>query len=272
MCTLIAIHRGVRGASLIVAANRDEHYDRPAEGPAIRTLDDLGSQGTGRLVLAPLDLRAGGTWLGVNAEGVFAAVTNLRDESPDPRRRSRGLIVMNALCEPTAARAADMLKALPEEIYNPFQCFVADREQAFQLSYRERPRLRSLPPGRHVIGNVDPSEEASPKVERIRERVAGIEARSLDGALGELAEICREHVTGGGGVGDTCVHLGTYGTRSSLLFALTDGSGLDDTASRLLFSDGAPCRSEYEDHSPLLRELRRRAGHGSGETVVRNGS
>ena len=37
MCTLIALHRTVPGASLVVAANRDEFYDRPAEGPALRS-------------------------------------------------------------------------------------------------------------------------------------------------------------------------------------------------------------------------------------------
>jgi uncharacterized protein with NRDE domain len=269
---LIAIHRGVRGAPLIVAANRDEYYDRPAEGPAIRALGDAKGAGTGRFVVAPLDLRAGGTWLGVNAEGVFAAITNLRNERPDPLRGSRGLVVMNALREPTAARAADVLKALPEESYNPFQCFVADREQAYLASYRDRPSLRSLAPGAHVIGNVDPGEEPATKAERIRERVERIEAGSADDVLRELAAVCGEHETGGGGLGDTCVHLGSYGTRSSVLFAQVDGSGMDEAAGRLLYSNGAPCGTEYEDHSALLRELRRRASTGTGDTVVRNGS
>lgn len=99
----------------------------------------------GRKVLAPLDLRAGGTWLGMNAESVFVAVTNLRNESPDPDRRSRGMVVMDALREPTAARAADWLKALPEETYNPFHCFVADLDRAFHVVYRDRPRIQERP-------------------------------------------------------------------------------------------------------------------------------
>jgi uncharacterized protein with NRDE domain len=262
VCTLIAIHRSVQGAPLIVAANRDEYYDRPAEGPAIRVIG-------GRRVLAPLDLRAGGTWLGVNEENVFAAVTNLRNDEPDPQRRSRGMVVMDALREPTAAQAADMLKALPEETYNPFHCFVADREQAFHLVYRDVPRLQVLAPGVHVIGNVDPREEPAPKADRVRERVL---ERALKGkleapaeVLQELSAVCSEHGTGGGGVGDTCVHLGAYGTRSSVLLALGD----EDGASRLLYADGAPCESEYEDYSTLLLELSRRARDESGETVTR---
>ena len=254
VCTLIAIHRGARGIPLIVAANRDEYYDRPAEGPAIRQVG-------GRRVLAPLDLRAGGTWLGINQEGVFAAVTNLRDESPDPERRSRGWIVMDALREPTAALAADMLKALPEETYNPFQCFVADGERAYRVAYRERPRLEELGPGIHVVGNLDPAEEPADKVERIRKRVSGIEELEADKALAELARVCAEHETGG--FADTCVHLpgragNAYGTRSSILFELRDND-----EGRLWAADGAPCQTEYEDQTALLSELLRQPGGGS---------
>ena len=71
MCTLIVLHRCVPGRPLVVAANRDEFLDRPAEGPALR------SSRTGPIV-APRDLKAGGTWVGVSARGVFAGLTNLR--------------------------------------------------------------------------------------------------------------------------------------------------------------------------------------------------
>ena len=51
MCTLIAIYRTVPDRWLVLAANRDEYLDRPAEGPAIRLLEK-------GAVLAPLDLKA----------------------------------------------------------------------------------------------------------------------------------------------------------------------------------------------------------------------
>ena len=274
VCTLIVVVRGSpsgspRGAALesrpgssraalIVAANRDEFYDRAAEGPAIRNLN-------GRRILAPLDLRAGGTWLGLNEESVFAAVTNLRNDSPDPQRRSRGWIVMDALSEPTAALAADMLKALPEETYNPFQCLVADGERAFHLVYRRTPRLTELEPGVHVIGNVDPREEPAPKVERIRARVAGVEQMGTERAMQELARVCAEHGTGGGGVGDTCVHVAGsvsqeadagYGTRSSILLALPGRQDGQNEDGRLLVANGAPCTTGYEDQTSLLVRMR----------------
>src|SRR5258706_7884952 len=112
MCTLIAFHRCFADAPLVVAANRDEFHERPTEGPALREASTP-STGAARdmrscaRVVAPRDLRAGGSWLGVNASGLFAAITNRRCEEPDPGRRSRGWLVLQALAEPTAARAAD---------------------------------------------------------------------------------------------------------------------------------------------------------------------
>ncbi|MCE7958558.1 MAG: hypothetical protein DYH06_11570, partial [Acidobacteria bacterium ACB2] len=83
MCTLVALHRCVPGAHLWVAANRDEFLARPAAGPALR-------DGRAGAIVAPLDLQAGGTWWGLNAQGVFAAVTNRPAPRPDPALRSRG--------------------------------------------------------------------------------------------------------------------------------------------------------------------------------------
>ena len=108
MCTLIVLHRCVPGSPLVIAANRDEYLDRPATPPALR--EDLGA---GR-VAAPVDERAGGTWLGLNAAGLFAAITNRPTRRPDPTRRSRGLLVLDALAEGDEA-AAPAAEAAPAE-------------------------------------------------------------------------------------------------------------------------------------------------------------
>jgi len=277
VCTLIAVHRRVRGAPLVVAANRDEYYDRPAEPPALRRTGGPGGTGGAHggsperrcgPIVAPLDLRAGGTWLGVNAMGVFAAVTNLRAAKPDPARRSRGMVVMDALREPTAAGSADFLKTLSEETYNPFNCFVADRERAFHLTYRDAPHLKELAAGVHVIGNADSEDAPEPRTERVRSAVEAVAGGARDEVLEALASVCREHETRERGISDTCVHLGAYGTRSSTLLLIAD----ERSASRLLFADGPPCEVEYEDFSPLLHEQSRMAGYRPGETAARTAS
>ena len=156
MCTLIVLHRCIAGRPLVVAANRDEFLARPAEDLAIR------SSASGP-ILSPLDLEAGGTWVGLSQRGVFAGLTNLRplagtvDPAANGRKlESRGGVVMSALEAASATDAVHGLAAsLAEDAYNPFQLLVADARAAYLLVYRGRPRVIELEPGVHIVGNVE---------------------------------------------------------------------------------------------------------------------
>lgn len=250
MCTLIALHRLVPGAALVVAANRDEFFERPAEGPALRS----SPSGT---IVAPRDRRAGGTWLGVNRSGVFAAVTNVSCPEPDPERRSRGLLVLDALAAASARESAEKLASLPMGAYNPFNVFVADADGAFAFTYQERVRPAGAADGAFVIGNAPLDAPQPLKLSRLRERLPDAARRAGPGQLDELAELCRDHEPGPRGKLDAvCVHAGPYGTRSSCLLQLADG-GLEDSRSSFHWAEGAPCQNEYQDFSPLLRDLGR---------------
>lgn len=253
MCTLIALHRCISGVPLLVAANRDEFHERPAEVPALRD----SHRG---VVLAPRDIRAGGTWLGLNESGLFAALTNRPCPEPDRDRRSRGLLVMDALAEASADEAAKQLSKLPERAYNPFNLFVSDRESAWLVTYRDVPRILPLGAGAHVIGNADPTAPPTPKLERLRGEVAAAAREPADCVLESLAAICRSH-DGDDSLQATCVHAGAYGTRSSTLLALADPG----RESVFRFSDGAPCTADYEDFTPLLQELGHGSRHARGE-------
>lgn len=180
MCTLIVLHRCVAGRPLVVAANRDEFLARPAEDLAIR------SSSTGP-ILSPLDLEAGGTWVGLSRRGVFAGLTNLRplagEGGPADSGRtleSRGGVVMAALEAASAADAAERLEnALARDAYNPFQLLVADASDAYLLVYRGRPRVVPLEPGPHIVGNVED------------ERIAA--ALGLTRQIGHLEEVARAY-------------------------------------------------------------------------------
>ena len=246
MCTLIALHRVRPGAALVVAANRDEFFERPAEGPALR----------GGRVVAPRDVRAGGTWLGINATGVFAAVTNVSCNEPEPERRSRGLLVRDALAAPSAKQAAEVLEGLPVRAYNPFNFFVADARDAFAFTYEDEIRAVGSDDGAWVIGNAPLDAPSPPKLARLRDRLDDLSASDAN-LLADLAGVCRDHEPGPRGPLDAvCVHSGSYGTRSSCLLQLAD-AGLEDSRSVLHWSEGAPCRNDYQDISPLLRDLGR---------------
>ena len=272
MCTLIAVHRCLPGRWLAVGANRDEFFDRPSEPPRLRLSGETP-------VVAPLDRRAGGTWLGVGAHGVFAALTNLASGSPDPTMKSRGSIVWDALSSTRARDAAGTMEDLPCRAYNPFNCFVADEEEAFLITYRDRAEAIALEPGVYVIGNADAlAAQQGPMADEKRrdprqERVKGVEAlveAALSGSeedrLSALRRICRLHGSPENEQAVTCIHgSDTYGTRSSILLELSEAG----RESRLLYADGAPCQSEYSDFSSLLDELRCAPSYGSTESLMR---
>jgi uncharacterized protein with NRDE domain len=261
MCTLIAFHRCVSGVPLVLAANRDEFFERPAEGLALR---DTASG----IILAPRDRRSGGTWLGLNASGLCAAVTNLSAESPEPARRSRGLLVIDALRATCASQAAKRIEDLPNDAYNPFNLLLADRESAHVVTYLGTPRRIDLAPGAHVIGNVRFGEETA-KTKRQRVLVEMLAGASHERLLDELAALCRDHADGDDDRSvATCVHAGAFGTRSSTLLCLGEAPAGDS----LRHLDGAPCDSEYRDFTPLLRQLDHGSRSAAGGMTVRNSS
>ena len=89
MCLIVFAWRPGHAQPLVVAANRDEFYARPAR-PLAQWVD-------APHVYAGRDLEAGGTWLGVGANGRFAALTNIREPHTPPTRRSRGDLVARFL-------------------------------------------------------------------------------------------------------------------------------------------------------------------------------
>lgn len=249
MCTLVALHRSVPGSTLVVAANRDEFLDRPAEGPALRPAQS-------GWVLSPRDSRGGGTWLGLNRSGVFAAVTNVACASPDPGLRSRGLLVLDALAAGNAREAAEKIESLPMGAYNPFNLFVADAETAAAFTYEGGVRPAENPGGTWIIGNAPLDAPAPSKMRRLNDRVEELVSGSSEDLLPGLADLCRDHESGERGPLDAlCVHTPTYGTRSSILLKI-DGE-LADPRNVFRYSEGAPCESAYEDCTHLLRDLGR---------------
>lgn len=263
MCTLIVMHRQVPGVPLVVAANRDEYLDRPATGPA------LWEHSNGSTILAPRDLRAGGTWLGLNSNNVFSALTNRPVPTPDTTRRSRGHLVLDALGYASAGKAAAAFESLRSDQYNPFNLLIADLNEAFTVICNDGiVRVERLEPGVHVIGNAEPNDEAHTKTSRVRIAAEELSSHPHDQVLGGLAELCGSHDgthAETGPLGATCVHITGYGTRSSILLRLSE----ETERNELLHTEGAPCVHPYEDSTPLLHELSRMARYTGVGSIER---
>ena len=258
MCTLLLATGLWPEAPLVVAANRDERLDRPAAPPSLWLDGPLP-------LLAPRDLEAGGTWLGLNGAGVFAGLTNRFGKPPDRVRRSRGEIVVRALEAPDALTAFAAMGALDPEAYNPFHLVVADRRGA-GLVWSDGAALfaDTLAPGVHFVTERSFGAAASGRHDLLSDGARALAAGPCP-SQETLAGLLTTHADFG--LDGVCVHLGgrPYGTRSSTL--LWQGAAPD--ADRLLYADGPPCRTPYEDLAPLVRALAA-AGHPEPASALRS--
>ena len=145
MCLIVLAWQVHPDYPLVVAANRDEFFARPA-APASFWTDQPD-------VLAGRDLDAGGSWLGVTRRGRFAALTNYREGSqPRPEAPSRGALVADFLCGKDDPQG--YLEALAERggQYNGFNLFVGDGQHLGYYSNRGA-GWRALEPGIYGLSN-----------------------------------------------------------------------------------------------------------------------
>lgn len=240
MCTLIVGFRLWPDLPLVVAANRDEDLDRPAAAPTARVIDDV-------RILAPTDLRAGGTWIGVNAFGVFVGLTNRFGLWPDASRASRGQLVISALTARSAAAAFAKLRALSPNAHNGFHLVLADRQDAFLIT-NDTTNLsaKSLPPGWHIVTERSFGAAATQREPLIRHAIAG-QGPSIppDQRLQEMLSM-----TAPDGFEGVLVNVPAhnYGTRSSTIIRLPNNEPLV-----FLHADGPPDVTPFRDYSALLR-------------------
>ena len=145
MCVLFVAWHQSPEFPLIVAANRDEFHTRPTA--PLQWWEDEPDVAAGR------DLLAGGTWLGVTRGGRFAAVTNVRDPQASEGRRSRGLLVRDALLDgQDVAQALDRL-AGDSDPYAPFNLLAGDGAGMYYLNNLEQRMPQPLPPDVYALSN-----------------------------------------------------------------------------------------------------------------------
>jgi len=180
MCLVALAIDDSRRFPLVLAANRDEFFDRPAARLGWWTPD-----GGGPEILGGRDLSVGGTWLGLTAAGRLALVTNVRRPAAvDPNAPSRGGIVPNWLRTPMRPDQFWMQTSLSG--YAPFNliaadfrlgdCFWASNEQAL-------PRRIE----RGIVGLSNAALDTPwPKVEALKRRLAeSLEAADTADALSQ---------------------------------------------------------------------------------------
>ncbi len=165
MCLLVLAWNVHPRYRLIVAANRDEYHDRPAE--------PLGNWPPPEDMLAGRDLRAGGTWLGVDRRRRFGVITNFHDlRRAAPTAPSRGGLIPRFMRQD--AGAGEYLSSLEPQAaaYGGFNLLLADGRSLWYGSNRVTPFARELAPGVYGLSN-ERLDTPWPKLRRVR---AGFES------------------------------------------------------------------------------------------------
>lgn len=245
MCTLVLLRRPDHPWPLVIAANRDEMLDRAWKPPARHWPDRPD-------VVAGLDVLAGGSWLGMNDDGVVAAMLNRSDSlGPAPGKRSRGELVLEALDHPDAADAADALTHLDPAAYRSFNMVVADNRDAYWLRNRgddaTSVEVFPVPDGVSMLTAMDLNESrSSPRVRRYRPRFAAAAAPDPDaGTWGDWPDLLAAGPGPDGAAGAMCFRLDSgFGTVCSSLLAVS--APAPESRAIWRFAPGPPDSTAFE--------------------------
>jgi uncharacterized protein with NRDE domain len=145
MCLILVAYRASSEYPLVIAANRDEAYSRPAL-PVDRWSECPRVYG-GR------DVQAGGAWLGLALNGRYAALTNFRQGgTTDAALRSRGELVADYLCGDVPPASYLETAQRRGTQYNGFSMLAGDARDLYFYSNRGAGVSR-VKPGVHGLSN-----------------------------------------------------------------------------------------------------------------------
>jgi uncharacterized protein with NRDE domain len=221
MCLIVFAWKLIPQCPLVMAANRDEFFERPTQ-PASWWKDAPD-------IYAGRDLQAGGTWLGTDKRGRFAALTNIRNgRSARTEARSRGELVANYLRGDLEAKAYIQTVRETADDYNGFNLLVGDTTSAFWFSNDAEEAERALEPGIYGLSN-GALDTPWPKVLRAKAQFASLlcQAAPDDAYFEMLADTTRASDSRLPDTGVSlewerllspiCIESPAYGTRASTI-------------------------------------------------------
>ena len=236
MCLVAVLYRVIDGAPILLAANREERFDRPSSPP--------------RKYRGPpphvcgLDQVAGGTWLGVNKHGLLVAVTNRHRAGLTAAPRSRGLLCRELLACGSAKEAAAMAReALTAGSYAGANYLCLDPDHGAVVHGGPQVEVRDVDPGVHLLTNSDLDDEDDRCQSLARRLIRDGQIKTVDRFLEVTACVCAHK--------GVVVRRPDSGTVSSDQIAVTR-KGRD---ARYLHAPGPPDRLDFDDYSDLLRAV-----------------
>jgi len=261
MCTVLFLYQVHPRYPLILTANRDEFFERRANGPQILSKCPCSIGG--------VDLQEQGTWLGANEQGCVVGLTNQRTHRlPDRTLRSRGQLVRDLLQAFSVREIRDRLPDIDPSQYNPFNLFFGDAENlliAYARPNQEGISVVTLKPGVYGLSNGRIGSPDFPKAVRVQERAREVVTLPWNQLRDALIGIMSDHYLPPieslpdppphsvftrswlHKLQAVCIHGNDYGTCSATLIALSKNA-----VAHYLFASGPPCRTPFEDVTHLL--------------------
>jgi hypothetical protein len=243
MCILAIQYQLVPEAPILVAANREEYYDRASSVPSIQS-------GKPR-ILSGIDQQGGGTWLGVNQHGMFVGASNRRKMIPPVAPRSRGALCKDLLKSGSAQEAMHLaMEELATHRYEGVNFVIADAESGWVVHGGDDPDVVQLEEGLSIIANRNVNDPRDERVELARRLLT---LQTLDSPVKFLAVASKVFARPATAPGrpSMVMHSKDRGTVSSTLLCL----GVKPRDAIYQFADGPPNEAKYEDYSPLLRDI-----------------
>lgn len=142
MCLIVLAWQIHPDFPLVVAANRDEFYQRPTQ--------DAAPWPEAPHLIAGRDLEAGGTWMGISTKGRFAAVTNVREPGTPKGQSSRGILTQNFLLG--KQDAASYLNSIDNTLFSGYNLLLCDGKALWYQSNRDG-GARHLTAGIYAVSN-----------------------------------------------------------------------------------------------------------------------
>jgi len=227
MCLILISYKQYTAYPLVIAANRDEFFERPTQ--AAQFWQDVPT------ILAGRDLKHKGTWLGIERRGRLAAVTNYRE--PSERKSnviSRGQLVSNFLMGDDSPESYLTTVSENKNNYDGFNLFVADQQSLYFFnSFSEQPI--PLQAGIHGISNGE-LNSSWPKVVTGKQKLDNLLNANLEIDLEAIFKLLADtsvpddELLPDTGIGlewerrlaPLFINAGEYGTRSSSILIINE--------------------------------------------------
>lgn len=131
MCLILFAYKSHPRYKLVIAANRDEFYNRSTQ--------KAGYWKDHSSILGGRDLEGGGTWMGVNRSGKLSLLTNYRDlQNIKPNAPTRGKLVSDYLMvDPEPSTYLDAIDTLADK-YNGYSLLIGSIEDLWYYSNIQR--------------------------------------------------------------------------------------------------------------------------------------